>query len=90
MQEIVNYYATMYEDTRGKVQNEKNYDAELEMENNNIVEVLINVKINEEKIKTIEVKNNLKTLKVCVSPNLTWRDEFEYVKQKIKVSIKSN
>ena len=58
------------------------------MENNKIVEVLINATINEEKIKTINVKNSAKPLGVCMSPILSWKDGFECAKQKMKDSIK--
>ena len=48
----------------------------------------MNITINEETIRMINVKNSVKTLSVCISPSLSWKDEFEYVKQKMKSSIK--
>ena len=36
----------------------------------------------------INVKHSVKTLGVHVSPSLSWNDEFEYVKEKMKSSIK--
>ena len=44
--------------------------------------------INGIKIKMINVKHSVKTLGVHVSPSLSWNDEFEYVKEKMKSSIK--
>ena len=58
------------------------------MENDQIVEVPINIIINGENIRMINVKHSVKTLGVHISPSLSWKDEFEYVKQKMKSSIK--
>ena len=80
MQEIVNFYATMHEATRCKSEKENFMMHSWKWNNKNIVEVPINTKINEKKIKIIEVKNSVKTLGVCETPSLNWRDEFEYVK----------
>ena len=45
--------------------------------------------MNEDKIKIINEKNSVKTLGICVRPSLRCNDEFEYMKQKMKDSIKS-
>ena len=58
------------------------------MENNTIVDAPLNIEINEEKIKIIDARTSVKTLGVHISPSLNWRDEFEYVKQKMMVSVK--
>jgi hypothetical protein len=88
MQEIVNYYANMYEATGGKVQKDKVMMYGWKWKNDQIVEVPINIIINGIKIRMINVKHSVKTLGVHVSPSLSWKDEFEYVKQKMKSSIK--
>ena len=80
IQEIINYYVAMYEPTRGKVQKEKVMMCDWKCKNNNAVKFRMNAKINEKKIKIIEVKNSVKPLGVCETPSLNWRDEFEYVK----------
>ena len=36
----------------------------------------MNAKTNEEHIEIKNVRNNVKTLGVCVSPSLSWKDEF--------------
>ena len=56
--------------------------------NNTIVEVTINIEINEEKIKIIEVRTSVETLGTHISPSLNYRDEFEHVKQKMEVYMK--
>ena len=77
----------MCEATGGKVQKEKVIMCSQKWENNNIVEVPINIKINKERVKIIEARTSMKKLGVCISPSLSWR-EFKYVKQKMKVSVK--
>ena len=62
MQEIVNYCATMCEATGGKVQKKKVMMCIWKWKNNNMLEVPMSAKLNEEKIKTIEVKNSVKIL----------------------------
>ena len=47
----------------------------------------MNATMNEEKIKIINVRNSATTLRVYVIPSLSWKHEFEHVKQKIKGSI---
>ena len=56
--------------------------------NNNIVEALTKVQKHEEKIKIIKMKNSVKILGVYIIPLLSWKDEFEHVKHKMKLSIK--
>ena len=88
MQEIVNYYANMHEATGGKVQKDKVMMYGWKWKNDQIVEVPMNIIINGKKIRMINVKYSVKTLGVHISPSLSWKDEFEYVKQKMKSSIK--
>ena len=57
MQKIIDYFASIHEATRVKVQKYKFMMRSWKCKNNNKVEVPINAKINEDKIKTIEVKN---------------------------------
>ena len=60
MQEIVNYYATMYEATGGKVQKDKNMIHGWTWKNDKIVEVPMNVIISDKKIRMINVKNSVR------------------------------
>ena len=88
MQEIVDYYSSMHEVTGGKVQKEKFMIFSWKWKSNKIVEVAINVIINGDVIKSINMKHIIKALGVYASPFLSWKDEFEHVKLKIKRSIK--
>ena len=88
MQEIVDYYSSMHEVTGGKVQKEKFMMFSWKWKSKKIVEVAIKVIINGDVIKSIDVKHIIKALRVYVSPCLSWKDEFEHVKLKIKRSIK--
>ena len=56
---------------------------------NQIVEFAIKVIINGEVIKSIDGKHIIKTLGVHFSPYLSWKEEFEHAKLKMKRSIKS-
>ena len=79
----------MHEGAGGKIQQEKITIFNWKWKKNGIVEVMINVFINGVDVKCITVFNSVKTLGVCVSPSLSWNDEFEHVKLKFKSSIKS-
>ena len=69
MQEIVNYYVTICEATGGKAQKEKVTMFIWKWKNNKIVEVPMNVRMREETINRINVKDSVKTLGVYVSPS---------------------
>ena len=60
----------------------------MEIKNDQIVEVPMNLTINEEKIRMINIRNSVNKLGVHISPSLRWIDEHEHVEQKIKNSIK--
>ena len=87
MQEIVDYYANLHETTGVNVQKDKVMMCGCKFKNDQIVEVLMNIKINEEKIRMIDMKKNVKPLGVHTSTSLRWKDEHECVKQKMKISI---
>ena len=57
--------------------------------NNKIAEAPMSTATNEEKIKTVSVRNSEKTLGVYVSPSLSWKDEFEYTKQKLRCLLQN-
>ena len=50
---------------------------------------MINVSVNGVKVKRINIFNSLKNLGVYISPSLSWNDEFECFKLKLKMFIKS-
>ena len=53
-----------------------------------MVEKPMNITTNEETIRMINMKNSAKLLVSCISPSLSWKDEFGRVKQKMKSAIK--
>ena len=75
MQNIVNDYAKIHEATGGKVQKEKVMMHGWKWKNDKIVEVPMNTIVNE-KNKNDQCENIVKTLGVCISPSLSWKDEF--------------
>ena len=87
---MVNYYAAIHEATEGLVQKEKVITHSWKCKPNKIVEVSMNVTINEEKIKILNVRNSVKKLGDYASASLSWKDEFDHVKQNIKSSIKKS
>ena len=78
----------MYEDTGVKVQKEKKYDVFSEIEKQYHSRSANKCENKREVNKDNRSENSAKLLGVCISPSLNCRDEFEYVKQKMKVSIK--
>ena len=88
MQEIVFYHTSVDEATGGKLQQEKVMMFNWKWKKNRIVEFTINVIVNGANVMCINVINSLKTLGVCMSPSLSWNDEFECVKLKLKRFVK--
>ena len=43
----------------------------------------MNATINEEKIRMINVRNSIKTLRMCIIPSLRWIDEHEHAERKM-------
>ena len=70
MQKIVSYYLKMYEATGDKVQKEKVYVYSWKCINNKIQNVKVKIKLKEAVIKQIKVHESIKTLGVCVNPQL--------------------
>ena len=72
MQEISNYDSTMHEATGGKAKKDKVYACGQKLKNQ-IVEVLMNAIMKEEKIRMINVKNGIKKVGAWISPILLER-----------------
>ena len=50
--------------------------------------VKVDIKLKEEVIKQIKVHDSVKTLGVCVNPQLNWNVQFEYVKNKMQNTVR--
>ena len=80
MQEIVDYYTIMHENTGGKLQKYKVMMCGWKCKNDQIVEGPMSITINEENIRMTNVKS-IKALGVCISHSLRLKDEHEDAKK---------
>ena len=84
MKKIASHCMKMYEATGGKVQKDKVHVCCWKWENNKIMNAKVDIILKEEVIKQIKVHESIKTLGVCVNPQLNWNVHFGYVKNKMQ------
>ena len=89
MQELISYCIKMYEVTGGKMHKNKVSMCFWKQKKQKIKNEPMNIKLKNELIKQTQVNESFKTLGVYVNPSLNWNDEFECVKNKMKVTIRN-
>ena len=92
IQRIIDKYTTLYEVTGGCIQKEKSFLYAWQWKNKNgkltLEEKVVEVKVHNDKMKQIEIKEVIRILRVYFSPTLKWTDQFLVIREKMIELVK--